>query len=116
MVDKLHNIGKFVAVETNGTHPLPDNVDWITLSPKDAFVQTPKAQIALTHCNELKVVYTGKPLADYSKVKADHYFLQPCDVSNAEKNKEILEGTIAYCLAHPQWHLSLQMHKLIGVR
>lgn len=116
LVDKLHNIGKFVAVETNGTHPLPDNVDWITLSPKDAFVQTPKAQIALTHCNELKVVYTGKPLADYSKVKADHYFLQPCDVSNAEKNKEILEGTIAYCLAHPQWHLSLQMHKLIGVR
>lgn len=116
LVDKLHEIGKYVAVETNGTHLLPENVDWITLSPKDAFVTGTQSKIVLKRCNELKLVFTGAPLADYSMIDVAHYFLQPCDVSNEAKNKEILEDTINYCLAHPQWHLSLQMHKLIGVR
>ena len=116
LVDKLHEIGKYVAVETNGTHLLPENVDWITLSPKDAFVTGTQSKIVLKRCNELKLVFTGAPLADYSMIDVAHYFLQPCDVGNEAKNKEILENTINYCLAHPQWHLSLQMHKLIGVR
>lgn len=116
LVDKLHEIGKYVAVETNGTHLLPENVDWITLSPKDAFVTGTQSKIVLKRCNELKLVFTGSPLADYSMIDVAHYFLQPCDVGNEAKNKEILEDTINYCLAHPQWHLSLQMHKLIGVR
>lgn len=116
LVDKLHEIGKYVAVETNGTHLLPENVDWITLSPKDAFVTGTQSKIVLKRCNELKLVFTGAPLADYSMIDVAHYFLQPCDMGNEAKNKEILEGTINYCLAHPQWHLSLQMHKLIGVR
>lgn len=116
LVDKLHKIGKYVAVETNGTHLLPENVDWITLSPKDAFVTGTQSKIVLKRCNELKLVFTGAPLADYSMIDVAHYFLQPCDVGNEAKNKEILENTINYCLAHPQWHLSLQMHKLIGVR
>ena len=116
LVDKLHEIGKYVAVETNGTHLLPENVDWITLSPKDAFVTGTQSKIVLKRCNELKLVFTGAPLADYSMIDVAHYFLQPCDVGNEAKNKEILEDTINYCLAHPQWHLSLQMHKLIGVR
>lgn len=116
LVDKLHEIGKYVAVETNGTHLLPENVDWITLSPKDAFVTGTQSKIVLKRCNELKLVFTGAPLADYSMIDVAHYFLQPCDVGNEAKNKEILEDTINYCLAHPQWHLSLQIHKLIGVR
>lgn len=116
LVDKLHKIGKYVAVETNGTHLLPENVDWITLSPKDAFVTGTQSKIVLKRCNELKLVFTGAPLADYSMIDVAHYFLQPCDMGNEAKNKEILEDTINYCLAHPQWHLSLQMHKLIGVR
>lgn len=116
LVDKLHEIGKYVAVETNGTHLLPENVDWITLSPKDAFGTGTQSKIVLKRCNELKLVFTGAPLADYSMIDVAHYFLQPCDVGNEAKNKEILEDTINYCLAHPQWHLSLQMHKLIGVR
>lgn len=116
LVDKLHEIGKYVAIETNGTHLLPENVDWITLSPKDAFVTGTQSKIVLKRCNELKLVFTGAPLADYSMIDVAHYFLQPCDMGNEAKNKEILEDTINYCLAHPQWHLSLQMHKLIGVR
>lgn len=116
LVDKLHAIGKYVAIETNGTHELPDNVDWITLSPKDSFVKQSSAQVKLTHCNELKMVFTGTPLADHSHIKAQHYFLQPCDTGDEQKNKEILEKAIDYCLSHPQWSLSLQMHKIVGVR
>ena len=116
LVDKLHAIGKYIAVETNGTHELPDNVDWVTLSPKDSFVKQSSAQVKLTHCNELKMVFTGTPLVDYSHIKAQHYFLQPCDTGDEQKNKEILEKTIDYCLNHPQWSLSLQMHKIVGVR
>ena len=116
LVDKLHAIGKYVAIETNGTHELPDNVDWITLSPKDSFVKQSSANVKLTHCNELKMVFTGTPLADYSHINAQHYFLQPCDTGDEQENKVILEKTIDYCLSHPQWSLSLQMHKIVGVR
>ena len=63
LVERLHAAGKFVAVETNGTHPLPDNVDWITLSPKDAF--EPHATPVLTRCDELKVVCDGTPPPTY---------------------------------------------------
>ena len=57
LVDKLHETGKYVAVETNGTHPLPGNVDWITLSPKSAYVDG--ADVVLTRADEIKVVYDG---------------------------------------------------------
>lgn len=116
LVDKLHAIGKYVAVETNGTHELPSNVDWITLSPKDAFVHTSSARVKLTRCNELKVVFTGSSVADYSHIEAQHRYLQPCDTGNEQENISILKDTIAYCLEHPQWSLSLQMHKIVGVR
>lgn len=116
LVDKLHAIGKYVAVETNGTHELPGNVDWITLSPKESFVKQSSARVKLTHCNELKVVFTGAPIADYSHIKAQHHFLQPCDTGNKQKNASILKATIDYCLDNPQWSLSLQMHKIVGVR
>lgn len=116
LVDKLHAIGKYVAVETNGTHELPCNVDWITLSPKDAFVETSSARVKITRCNELKVVFTGSSVADYSHIEAPHCYLQPCDTGNEQENISILKDTIAYCLEHPQWSLSLQMHKIVGVR
>lgn len=116
LVDKLHAIGKYVAVETNGTHELPSNVDWITLSPKDVFVHTSSARVKLTRCNELKVVFTGSSVADYSHIEAPHRYLQPCDTGNEHENISILKDTIAYCLEHPQWSLSLQMHKIVGVR
>lgn len=74
LVDKLHEIGKYVAIETNGTHLLPENVDWITLSPKDAFVTGTQSKIVLKRCNELKLVFTGAPLADYSMIDVAHYF------------------------------------------
>lgn len=116
LVDLMHKLGKEVAVETNGTHGLPENVDWITLSPKDAFVASISAKVVIKRCNEMKVVYTGHELHDYDDIMCDHYFLQPCDVGDVVKNKEIVKATIDYCLKHPKWRLSLQTHKLLGIR
>lgn len=114
LVERLHELGKFVAVETNGTHPLPANVDWITISPKDAF--EPNATPILTACSELKVVYAGQPPLNYSHIRAEHLFLQPCDTGNPEESQRIMTETIEYCKAHPQWRLSLQTHKITNIR
>lgn len=114
LVERLHAAGKFVAVETNGTHPLPDNVDWITLSPKDAF--EPHATPVLTRCDELKVVCDGTPPPTYPHLTATHRFLQPCDVGNETANRRIMAYTVEFCKAHPDWRLSLQTHKIAGIR
>ena len=116
LVAGLHRLGRFVAVETNGTRSLPAGVDWITLSPKDAFVNESAARIALSECHELKVVFTGAALPDYSHIQARHRFLQPCDTGNAAENADILSATIAYCKQHTEWRLSLQTHKWLGIR
>ena len=117
LVSKLHAEGKYVAVETNGTHALPDGVDWVTLSPKDAFVSAEVARVVLTRCDELKCVYTGQPLPDYSHISARHRFVQPCAYDgDPARTAEALQATIAYCLQHPAWRLSLQTHKYLGIR
>ncbi|MDO4211796.1 MAG: radical SAM protein [Bacteroidales bacterium] len=114
LVNALHSAGRFVAVETNGTHALPENVDWITLSPKDAFVEN--AAPTIGRCNEIKVVFDGRELADYSHIKTEHRFLQPCDTGDAQRNAEIVQGAISYILSHPEWRLSLQTHKIINIQ
>ena len=114
LVERLHAAGKFVAVETNGTHPPPDNVDWITLSPKDA--SEPHATPVLTRCDELKVVCDGTPPPTYPNLAATHRFLQPCDVSDETANRRIMAYTVEFCKAHPEWRLSLQTHKIAGIR
>lgn len=116
LVDTLHHLGKTVAVETNGTHPLPANVDWITLSPKDLFLGE-GARVVLRKVNEIKVVFDGihEPPC-YGDIEVTHArFLQPCDTGNTEKNKAIVKQTVDYILAHPQWRLSLQTHKILRI-
>lgn len=117
LVDILHENGKYIAVETNGTHLVSPSVDWITLSPKDCFVDN--ALVVLKEADEVKLVFDGtnaQAFEKYAKFKAKHYFLQPCDCNNCEKNNKILQDAIAYCLEHPLWSLSLQIHKMLGVR
>lgn len=116
LVEALHAAGKFVAVETNGTRPLPAAVDWVTLSPKDAFVATAAARPVLERCDELKVVFTGEDLPDYTRIQAAHRFLQPCDTGDLQRNREVRAAAVAYCLAHPEWRLSLQTHKVLDIR
>lgn len=114
LVDMLHQTGKKVAVETNGTHQLPSNVDWITLSPKDAYVE--KALPVIRRCNELKVVFDGNAVNDYPDIRADHFFLQPCDTGDRERNARITAACIDYIKQHPKWRLSLQTHKITNIQ
>ncbi len=113
-VAMVKSAGRFVAVETNGTHRLPQNVDWVTLSPKDAFVDG--ASVVLRECSELKVVYTGQNLSAYDNISTPNRFLQPCDNGNADDNRKAVQQCIDACLANPQWRLSLQTHKLTNIR
>lgn len=115
LVQMLKQAGKYVAIETNGTTSLPEEIDWITLSPKYEFVSS--ASLALKGCNELKVLYTGQSdLEAYREIPAEYYYLQLCDTGDAMKNAGLQEQLIAYLLAHPQWSLSVQIHKILGVR
>lgn len=115
LIDALHSVGKFIAVETNGTHALPAGVDWITLSPKTTYVAD-CPPIVLRQCDELKVVFNGEPPATFHNITAHHHFLQPCDTGDAERNAAITAAAIRWLLAHPTWRLSLQTHKLTGIR
>ena len=116
LVEALHAAGKLVAVETNGTHTLPQRVDWVTLSPKDAFLG-PQAKPVLTKADELKVVYDGvhEPM-EYTDIAAKYRFLQPMDCGDPVRNARITAATVAYIATHPQWRLSLQIHKMINIK
>lgn len=103
LIDMLHQAGKYICIETNGTCALPDGIDWVTCSPKQG------APIRLEHIDELKVVYTGQDVSPYLHIHASQYFLQPCSCLNTEE-------VIDYILTHPQWRLSLQTHKLIHIQ
>ena len=111
LVSKLHEAGKYVQIETNGTNVLPEgcNIDWITCSPKYKAVR-------LQHIDELKVVYEGQDMSTYDTLTAAEYRLQPCDTQDEEKNKEILRQSIDFILKNPKWKLSLQTHKILNVR
>lgn len=117
LVELLHDKGRFVTVETNGTMPLPENIDWITLSPKDSFLGE-KAAVVLRNADEIKVVYDGvhEPQM-YREINASYgRFLQPCDTGDPHRNQEIVWKTIEYVKSHPEWRLSLQTHKILNIR
>lgn len=116
LVNALHAHGRYVMMETNGTHPLPDDcpVDWITCSPK--LVNGAVAPIRLTRIDELKVVFEQQNMSLYEGISATEYRLQPCDTGNVDRNREIIKLTLDFILQHPQWKLSLQTHKILNVR
>ena len=108
LVEALHAQGFEIAVETNGTQAAPPGLDWICVSPKA------NAALVLTSGSELKLVYpqpTALPQR-FEHLNFKHFFLQPMDGPAHEVNTQ---QTVAYCLAHPQWRLSLQTHKVIGI-
>ena len=109
LVDALHDAGFEVAVETNGTRLPPPGVDWICVSPKAG------SDLVLRRGNELKLVYpqVGAEPERFAGMSFEHFFLQPLDgPAAADATRKALE----YCLAHPRWRLSLQTHKLLGIR
>ena len=108
LLGALHGRGFRVAIETNGTLAAPRGVDWTCVSPKSG------APLALGRGDELKLVYPQKGAEPerYTRLDFDHFFLQPMDGPRREENTRL---ATAYCLRHPRWRLSLQMHKLIGI-
>lgn len=116
LVEKLHSKDRYVAVETNGTIALPDNVDWITLSPKDAWNGKSAAPV-LTRVDEVKLLFDGEHEPEpYLGIKADYYFLQPMDTGDQVRNKYITSAAVDYIKGHPNWRLSLQIHKLLDIK
>ena len=109
LVDALHTRGFEIAVETNGTQPAPRGLDWICVSPKA------DAELVLIAGNELKLVYPQENAAPerFEHLAFEHFFLQPMDSPTAAAN---LEAAITYCTQNPRWRLSLQSHKMIGIR
>lgn len=108
LIEAMHNRHFQIAVETNGTIAAPPGIDWICVSPKAG---TTLRQI---FGKELKLVYpqTNTNPADYEVLNFEHFFLQPMDGPQREENTA---ATIAYCMDHPRWRLSLQTHKYIGI-
>ena len=108
LIAALHVAGFEVAIETNGTIAPPSGIDWICVSPKA------EAALVVERGNEFKLVYPqeGAPPERYAQFAFEHFFLQPMDSPEREANTR---AAIDYCLAHPQWRLSLQTHKLIGI-
>lgn len=109
LVDALCGHGFMVAVETNGTLEPPRGSLWLTVSPKAG------VPLKLMRGDELKLVYpqTGAEPERYVRLAFKHFFLQPMDAPEKARNTQL---AIEYCLAHPTWRLSLQTHKLIGIR
>lgn len=115
LIALLHSRGYEIAIETNGTRPMPEGIDWITVSPKQPFVGS-AGSLVVKRCNELKCVFDGRtPVDDYG-IEADYYYLQPCDTADPERNAAILNACIDYIKRNPRWRLSLQTHKLVGIR
>lgn len=102
-VEMFHEVGKFVCIETNGTFALPDNLDWITCSPKEG------GKVVLPGMDELKLVYQGQDITPFESMPARHFFLQPCSGEN-------IPETIQAVLEHPKWRLSIQTHKILQIK
>ena len=109
LLDALHAHGFRVAIETNGTQPVPAGVDWVCVSPKA------NAALAVARGDELKLVFpqSGAEPARFEGLDFAHFFLQPMDGPARGRNTA---EAVAYCLAHPRWRLSLQTHKILGIR
>ena len=122
LISALHKHDYTIHLETNGTKPVPPMVDWVTLSPKEDVPHIgPAAKVVLDQVQEVKLVYDGtmteERLNRWAAFPARWHFLQPCDTGDPQKNARIIKATIDYIKSHGgMWRLSLQTHKLLGIR
>lgn len=109
LIRALHQQGFEIAIESNGTITAPAEIDWICISPKAGAV------LKQTSGSELKLVFPQDAAMPekFEALAFERFYLQPMDGPDREENTR---AAIAYCMAHPQWHLSLQTHKLTGIR
>ena len=109
LIEAFHNEGVEVAIETNGTIPVPEGIDWVCVSPKSG------STVVVEKGDEIKLVYPqeGHQPSDFVHLNFEHFFLQP--MFDEDENEHV-KATIEYCLTHPRWSLSLQSHKLLGLQ
>ena len=109
LIEAFHNEGVEVAIETNGTIPVPEGIDWVCVSPKSG------STVVVEQGDEIKLVYPqeGHQPSDFVHLNFEHFFLQP--MFDEDENEHV-KATIEYCLTHPRWSLSLQSHKLLGLQ
>ncbi len=108
LLNALHSRGFEVAVETNGTRPVPHGVDWVCVSPKAG------GALVVEGGGEIKLVFPqeGAEPERFEAMRFEHFFLQPMDGAARAASTE---AAVRYCLAHPRWRVSLQTHKLLGI-
>ncbi len=108
LVNAFHKAGFEIAIETNGTKPLPAGIDWICMSPKA------NTDIVITKGNELKLVHPQEGIQpkDFEKMDYDEFFLQPMDSPTQQEN---IKACLEYCMKNPKWRLSLQTHKILDI-
>ena len=116
LLNLLHDADFEVAMETNGTLSYPDAVDWVTVSPKGDFCKGAETNPDNPKAMEVKVVFTGENDPKKYANLGYYKFVQPCDTGDPERNKEIVAKCVEWLKAHPDWQLSLQTQKIIGVR
>jgi 7-carboxy-7-deazaguanine synthase (Cx14CxxC type) len=109
LCDAFHARNFEIGVETNGTQPRPEGIDWLCVSPKAASL------LLLNRGDELKLVYpqVDAPPERFAALAFSHFFLQAMDGPHQTEN---IQAAARYCLENPQWRLSLQMHKVVGLR
>ena len=109
LIDAFHSRDFLVAIETNGTKPAPESLDWICVSPKA------DAPLVQRSGNEIKLVFPQEAAMPerFESLDFEHFFLQPMDGPVVTEN---MRAAIDYCLGHPKWRLSLQTHKQLGLR
>lgn len=114
LIATLHQAGYYLSMETNGTHAVPEGIDWVTCSPKVDF--TEGGELVVRKVDELKLIFDGEHEVSDHGIACAFRYLQPCDVGNDSRNYLILSECIKYIKAHPEWQLSVQMHKIVGIR
>ncbi|WP_210394902.1 7-carboxy-7-deazaguanine synthase [Motiliproteus sediminis] len=108
LIIACHDAGFEIAIETNGTLPAPQGIDWVCVSPKESL-----DKLVLRQGDELKLVYpqAANQPCDFESLAFRHFYLQPKEESGQDYRQQCID----YCLQHPRWRLSLQTHKLLGI-
>lgn len=111
--------GKSIAIETNGSLPLPPGIDWVTVSPKSGFEGAGTYDVRVEAADEIKVVDLGQPLDGYFSLPcagpSTRFFLQPCHVADEVRSGAHMQRTISRVLADPRWTLSVQLHRFLNI-
>ena len=111
LIRALESEGYYIAIETNGTCELPTGINWITVSPKSA-----EHTIKLRGCSEVKYVRSISQAIPRTEIRAEHYYVSPAFETDGSLKRETLNWCIDLLKENPKWKLSVQMHKLLGLR